>query len=166
MDKLEYAEKSADELMDFHLQDMELLNKEAHTTFTVIIAAIAGLFGYGLNIYDKVAEGSGAHAPLLWAIATSLLHLIIIGCVAVMETLMARAVMPKGNEPTNLMGEHLDKYTVEQIREVECLNLQARIDANQARNQKMGKCLNNLRLALVATPLIFGVALGVAVAAA
>lgn len=159
MDKIEFAEKKAEELMDFHLKDVQILSKEAQVTFGFIVAALSGAFGYLLKVFDPARPLSGQQWVWLAPLAVINLYLAALGAYTAVKTMLARTVMPKGNEPKNLLADSLNGWTLEQIRKQECLNLQARIEANSARNMEMGRAINTIRLAILFTPFIFLAAL-------
>jgi hypothetical protein len=52
MDKLDYAERKADELFKHHIGDMDVLSKEAQQTFTFVMVLLSGSFGYLLKLYE------------------------------------------------------------------------------------------------------------------
>ena len=66
--------------------------------------------------------------------------------------------MPPGNEPKNLLVVDCE---LEAVRLAELDNLQARIDFNQARNSRVGKHLNTIRLLTLASPIVFVVSIAV-----
>jgi hypothetical protein len=53
---IEFAEKRAEDLMKFHLEDMAIINREANATFTFAMAALSFAFGYLVNLYEPRAS--------------------------------------------------------------------------------------------------------------
>lgn len=51
-DTIDFAERKAEELMKHHLEDMDILNKEAHQTFAFAMVVTSAAFGYLLKLYD------------------------------------------------------------------------------------------------------------------
>ena len=111
--------------MEFHLENSDCLNRESHVTLTFIILAVSSSF-------------AGA----------------VLGIRLTRYCLWAENVMAPSNEPKNLQLS-LGTYALEEIREVELENLQARIEFNQARNARTGEHLNRSRLKICATPAVF-----------
>ncbi|EIP96834.1 hypothetical protein OpiT1DRAFT_01259 [Opitutaceae bacterium TAV1] len=163
MTLIDYAEKRVDDLMAAQMEDMACIANDARFTFGFIAAAISALLGYAFSLMGDKAMSewpwvflSGIAAVVVWLFAW--------GWYLVNSAMMARGVMHRGNEPKNLLNEEMKKHPVDLVREGECLQLQARIEYNRARNKEAGHALNRVRLALLAAPVVFVLAMAATVA--
>lgn len=50
MDPIDFAERKTEELARHHLEDMAILNREAHHTFAFLTLCLAAVFGYVLRL--------------------------------------------------------------------------------------------------------------------
>jgi hypothetical protein len=133
--------------MEFHLSNSDALCREANASLGILLTAGIGALGYTAHL----VETSGPCE--VWAATAAVaVHLFVTCVLLVYHCLSVDDVMPPTNEPQNLKCEG---YTWEEVLPVELDNLQVRIDFNQARNERTGAWLNNLRFAAFAVPVTF-----------
>lgn len=147
---LDWVERNGLENLRARLQNAEVLAKEAANALTVALAGIGGGLAYGIKALE-----SGALAP--WAIAVWVATGWLTICAALVLTrcIQTRELELPTGSPRNLFQP---KFTVDQLREVELENIQARIDRTAARNHEVAFWLDRCRLMLVATPGVYLVA--------
>lgn len=139
--------------MEFHLDNSETLSRDANTSLGILLSAGLGALGYTAHLIETTAPTE------VWAATGAVaVHLLIICGLMVRHCLSADDIMPPTNEPRNLK---CDGYEWDEILPVEIVNLQVRIDFNQARNKRTGSWLNRLRYAAFAVPITFVVVWGV-----
>jgi len=142
----EWVEESALENLRFRLQNAETLAKEAATTLTIILAGIAGSLAYGMKIFAAVPA-----TPDVVGSVTISMVLMIDGFMLVFFCMLTSDLQVPTNEPRNLFQK---EFTLEQIREVEINNIQARISDAAARNHRVAAWLDRCRLIALSSPLI------------
>lgn len=145
---LDWAEKAAIENLRGRRENAEHLLKEGVTSFTILIAAATGALAYvvkGIESHQTwLIYGSAAFAGYLYLLCASL----------VLRVLRAGSLPALYNEPQNL---YQPKYTLNQLREVELQNIQARIVETRIRNETTAGALNRIRLWAIASPLVFAI---------
>jgi len=150
MTHLDYIEREAGKNAEFHLKDMECLNREAHATLSFLFVVVSASFAGAVRLWQtsQFPERGWGLALFSLCLYLSLLAACITRC-----CLMVEDVMPPSNEPENLKLQ--EGFVSEQIREAELGNLQKRIDFNAARNERVGDRLNRVRLLICASPVVF-----------
>jgi hypothetical protein len=119
---------------------------QASTTLALLLAGIGGTMGYAVRVIEPAAPASARGAAVLCAYFTILAGVIVWKCL----NLKASPVLH--NEPENLI---IPGATVEQVQAGEILNLQRRIDDQKRLLASRAKWLNAVRLAALASPLLF-----------
>lgn len=155
----EYAEQKGVERLDFELESKVNLYEEANRLFTLITAALAGCVGYLFTQID--ADKS---PTLLIVVVATIVHLGIAAIYVMQRALGIREIVPRGNEPMNLLKEENEQYSLDEIRRAECRNIEAAIKDNLDRNNKTAGAIKRGRLALILAPLT-SILIWVAVAA-
>ncbi|MCH1995317.1 hypothetical protein [Achromobacter xylosoxidans] len=144
---LDWVESAANENLKMHHASADFLAKEAQTTLTVLLAGMAGAVAYGAKAVEQdswgwLAAGSGAFGLYLLSIS----WLLVLKCMRI-------APMPQiYNEPDNLFRPALG---LEWVRERELSNKQYAINEAAARNRRVARWLNRVRLSAVLSPLVF-----------
>ena len=148
MSHLEFMQRESSKNMDFHMENMESLQKEAYTTVTFLFVVVSASFSGAVKIF------SGGNLTGL-ALALSVLCVYLAGLAAylVFACLMARTVKAPANEPKNLKLPA--GYTSEEMQEFELEKLQERIQFNVERNARTARHLNIVRVLICASPLVF-----------
>lgn len=151
MSHIEYVERESEKNMEFHMQNMESLNKEANSTLTFLYVVIATSFSAAVKAFDSwKAPTPAVPFGVLCLYLTALAVWLLFGC------LTPRIVKAPSNEPKNLNIP--DGYTLDEIRQFELKNLQDRIDYNSTRNVTTAKRLRAIRVWVCLSPITFGVA--------
>jgi hypothetical protein len=148
---LDYAEAAGLENLRNHLSASDSLSKESNTTLTILLAGAAGSFGYSIKVFD----GAGLNETVI-GLASVSFYLFGLSSSLVWRCMKVADMPSPTNEPMNIFQ---DNFTLEQIREAELKNIQARIRDAVARNGVTAYWLNRVRLEASATPIIFVLAI-------
>jgi hypothetical protein len=148
MSHLEYVEREAAKNMEFHLQNMECLQKESNTTLTLLYVLVTASFSAALKLFETAKETSVA-----FALSGLCVYLTILAVCLVLACLSPRTVKAPTNEPENLKLR--EGYTSDEIRQFELDNLQQRIHYNRERNEVTARRLKLVRVMLCLSPLLF-----------
>ena len=146
-DLLEWVEKAAIENLKGHHQSADQIAKDSVQTLTVFLLIMTGAVAYAANAFQKCQFdwiSVGATVFTGWFLILSIL--------LVWKCLPMREMPAIFNEPNNL---YQPKYSLDLMREAELGNFQIRINQAAARNARIAKWLNGLRLAAAASPLVF-----------
>ncbi|VVE13018.1 hypothetical protein PCA20602_02735 [Pandoraea capi] len=148
-DRIDWIEKAAVENFKAHQSATEAIEKQCTTTLTVFFAGIGGGLAYGakaleLHHWTWLSIGTLTFTAYIVVLA----GLLICGCMTIGEYPQLH------NEPGNLLNVP-SQYSFEQIRVFELENMQSRIQQAIDRNAKVADRLNWIRLAAIASPLIF-----------
>lgn len=147
---LEWIEKQGQESLKARFATADILAKEAQTTLTVLLAAIGGSAAYGLKIFD-----AGPSSPVVTASAVVCCYLIGLSAVLVCVCMMFQRYPALYQNPNNLMQP---QYSLADLREEELRNVSVRIDKAAKINAKRARRLNMIRLATLASPIVFALA--------
>jgi hypothetical protein len=146
-EKLDYAERAGMENMRERIDVAGMIQREANTTMTLLLAGAGAALAYTANPDAIPATGKAALAVSAYLFALAgLLTRTCLGLIAYPAV---------ANEPKNLSQ---DSYTSNQIREWELENLQVRIDESVRINEYRSRWLNRCRIAAALTPVIAVVA--------
>lgn len=148
---IDWIERQAMENLRFRLANAETLAKEANATLLILLAGLGGGLAYvvkGMAMPAPSALMAGATAFTGWLMVCALV--LTVKCI-----LTANLPVPS-NEPKNLKAAFdLDLDTA---RQFELENIQARIDDTKARNWRVAKWLDRVRLMAVFSPAVFAIA--------
>lgn len=144
---LEWIEKQAQESMRARFATADLIAKEAQTTLTVLLAGIGAAAAYGAKVFN-----AGPAEPLEIASAWACGYLIVVATALVFKCMMFRSYPAPFQDPANLM--HPDR-SLDEIREAELEKIGERIAEAAELNRERAALLNRIRLAAVASPLVF-----------
>lgn len=148
---LDYVERQAERNYDFHSETYESLRGEARTLLSLLLVLTGAAFGLTADLLARPGVWAG------WAVAGAAATAYLAALVVWLALRGLRSVLyaPPANEPKNLLAEG---YDLAAIREVELENLQARIEQNVAEGGRLGELVDRVRVAAVATPLVFAAA--------
>lgn len=145
-DLLLWAETCGIENLKARAAVADTIAKEAATTLTILLAGLGGALAYAVKIFsaspDLLSYGSTALCG----------YLVFLGALLIRHCLLLSAIPAIYNEPDNLVRPG---FTLDQVRRVELRNIQTRIKETVARNNRVAKHLNAIRLAALATPFVF-----------
>lgn len=143
---LDWVEQAGLENLKSHRETADLLQKQAVTTLTVLLAGATG----GLAFAVKGVE----HGSLWWAIGSAAfsVYLYLLCALLVFKTLTIKDFPSLYNEPQNLFQP---TFRLEEVKVVELDNIQKRIEQAGARNGETSNWLNGTRYAAVASPIVF-----------
>src|SRR4051812_45833035 len=136
MDKIEYAERKADELFKHHIADMDALAKEAHQTFAFAMILLSGAFSYLLKLYDPTKAPAAQRWAWLFPVFALTVHLGVSATYLLYRGMMAKDVHTPGQLPTVLLGEnapHQDNF--DDLRKAELWSRADRTKKNRQRNR-------------------------------
>lgn len=151
-DLLDWVEKAAIENFKVQHQTADILAKEAATTLTVLLAGLGAGTAYAVRIVTGEISG-----PLAYGAVAFTIYLLLLNVVLVLKCLMIQPIPSIFNEPKNLLN---DLYTFNEIRQFQLKNMQEGIEEAGARNGRVARSLNRIRLAAVASPGWFLMAFG------
>lgn len=140
---LELVERAAYENLREHIGNADLIRKEANTTMALLLAGAGAALAYVGNAV--------AMQPLMAAALSVSVYLFALAGLLNWKCLGLVAYPALYNEPGNL---NHPEYALEQVRQWELENVQARIDEAAAINTRRSRWLNRCRYAAVATPLV------------
>jgi hypothetical protein len=129
---------------------LAMLRREAASTLTILLAGIGGSLAYA----SKVLE-SGPAGPIAVGAAVLCVYLACIATGVVLRCLLVRDLPAIYNVPENLL---IPGSTLTEVRYGNLDVLQAAITEMAVINAGIGKSLNALRVAAVASPVIFALA--------
>ena len=148
MSHLEYVQIEASKNMEFHLQNMDNLQRESNTTLTFLYVVISASFSAALKLFLD-----GKFTILAVALSCLCIYLVFLAVCLLFGCMMARPVKAPSNEPANLKIQA--GYTSEEIQNFELENLQSRIEYNLDRNLATARRLNFVRILICLSPLFF-----------
>lgn len=147
-EQLDYVQSQAEKNMDFHLKNLEGLNGEVYKLLTLLFAVTAASFAATVKAYD-------AQSWILVCSLGALCAYLIVIALMLLGSVQPSDLHAPGNEPKNLLPLMTEpKYTLEQVRESEALNLQERIDLNRSRCKTTGRTIIIVQYAFLASPLV------------
>jgi hypothetical protein len=162
---LDYVEKQADKNMDFHLKNIDALNKEAHTTLALLLIAIPAAFTWAMKWFQQPGM-----MTFTIAMAGVCIYLIALA-LYLSRSVNPRDILAPGNEARPLMNTLISVRETHQknhhwtwpknwdllsVREGELLNLQLRIEANTQRERETAIIVRRSRKLFIVAPLVFG----------
>lgn len=140
---LDYAERCGMENMRERIEVAGVIQSEANTTMTLLLAGAGAALAYASDVEAQPAIATAAMivSAYLFAVAAVLTGT----CLGLI------AYPAAANEPKNL---NQPDYATDQIRAWELENLQARIDQAVQINEHRSRWLNRCRFAAALTPII------------
>lgn len=150
-EQLEFVKDEADKTMEFHLKNLEALQQEAHVTLTFLFVVISASFSGATALFQK--EGAAIWA---WAMTLLCFYLGSIAIYLTMRCLKTKELWPPGNTPNNLIP-HFAKFDLEAVQETALELMDERIKLNSMRCKETGNAINNTRVAIIASILVFPV---------
>jgi len=144
---LDWIEKAATENLRAHLATSELLLNQANQLLNILLAGMAGAMAYGVKIFESDAT------PLAYGVATLAAWLAVGSVVVVAKCITTRETQMLFNEPQNLLlGASV---RISELKRLELLNMQTRIDHTKIRNRLVAKWLDRCRYSAALSPLAF-----------
>lgn len=149
---IEYAEKAGFDNMHERIEVAGTIQREANTVMALVIAGAGAALVFA-------ASDKGASVGLTGAAIAVSLYLFSLAALLNWKCLGLIAYPACCNVPKNL---NQPEYELEQVRQWELENLQARIDQAIAINEQRSSWLNGCRYAATLTPIIAMVGWGAA----
>lgn len=149
---LDWVEKAAIENFKVQHQTADILAKEAATTLTLLLAGLGAGTAYAIRAITGEVAG-----PIAYGAVAFTIYLIVLSIVLVLKCLKIQPIPSIFNEPKNLLN---DLYSFDEIRKFQLENMQEGIEEAGARNGRVARSLNRIRLAAVASPCWFLMAFG------
>jgi hypothetical protein len=150
---LEWVEKNAQESMKARFTTAEILAKEAQTTLTVLLAGIGGTAVYASKLLEQAVA-----KPLEVGAALACVYFVVLAVVLVVTCMVFRSYPALYQDPENLMHP---TYSLDDIRQEEIKNLGMRIKEAAKINSHRAKRLNQIRIAIAISPLLFAVVVAI-----
>lgn len=162
--ELEWIEKQAVQNMEFHLKNIEALNKEAHTTLALLLVSISASFTYAIKWFQAGGLETWAYSM----VGVCAYHVLI--AVYVSRAVKPRDVEAPGNRPDNLLRQFkklqeenakADKsawpqdWALNSISHGHLIDLQRRIESNHSREEQTATAVNRARVLFIVTPAFF-----------
>jgi len=152
---LDWVENAAVENFKMQHHTADILAKEAGLTLAMLIAALGGSTAYAV----RAVTGSTPSAIEFGAVGLTI-TLVLLSVLLVWRCLMIRPIPAIFNEPKNLLGEQLERYSFDEIRKFQLENMQDGIQEAGERNRRVAVNLSFVRMAAVISPIWFLVAFG------
>jgi hypothetical protein len=149
MNYLDYVEQQANANMQFHLDNLTSLKKEADGTLKILFLILSGTTGYTIKLLE------GGRIDWAFVVGSVTAYLIFVAIYLTVKCLKTGDVQAPTNEPKNLLLKTTNNEKSEELRKLELENLQDRIKLNRERNVCLGKHLNAARLMVCYSPLAF-----------
>lgn len=137
---LEWAEKAGIENLKDHVNNGDLIHKEANTLLTLLLSGASAALYFGMQ-----------HSEIKIAAIAISFWLFGIAAILTFKCLMFGAYPSVWNEPKNLNQKG---YELDKLRQYELENLQERIGDAKALNIIKSQRLNNCILATCSTPVV------------
>lgn len=147
-ERFEYIERAGIENMRERIENATALQREAHNTLLLLLAGAGAALGF-------VATGPRPVSALTVAAFVVSLYLFLVAGHLVARCMMVEAFPAGFNEPRHLNRPDL---SLDDIRQIELANLDARIAQAAAILKRRSGALNLTRLLAIATPLVGGFA--------
>lgn len=146
--EIDWIEKCGIENLKIRVATADTLAKEAAATLTVLLAGAGGAGAYAV----KLLEGDRAVSTIALAAASA--WLAGLACCLVYGCLRVAPIPAVYNQPGALLKRRESKQTYAEWRRGELVNIEGRIKRVVARNAKVGKWLNWIRILATATPFV------------
>ena len=157
----EYAQQRAETFYDNICKDFEILERKVGQTFSFIVTALAATLAFSINLLNSPGNGT-ENMPLLCGTLALLAWMFGIGAWLILSAMRAGNWYGRGNLPSAIMREEYKGGELDAVRVVSFPYLEKAILKNNARTAEMGKVLNRARACLVASPILFFAAWGIA----
>lgn len=132
---------------------MDSLRKESATTLTVILAGLGGALTYAAKVLEPQQAG-----PIAFAAAVLCVYLTCLAAGLVLRCMLVREIPAVYQSPLNLAQPG---FPIDEIREAELTNIEARIDDMLAINAGVARALRAIRILTVFSPVVFAIAAAV-----
>lgn len=152
MNKAEYIELRATQLMDFYLEDRRCLTSESRVTFTVIAAAFSACFGYVLNLFNSVQPLYNQRWSWIIPGILLLVHLGIAAAYLVLRCLTVKDIEAKGNLPSNYLLPENENCSLDELILLDSKGIGERALRIRDQNLTIARGLNNVRKAVLFAP--------------
>ena len=148
-----WAEAEGFANMKEHVDSAAVMASQAATTLTVLLAGLGGSLAFAVKVFEP---SPGAVA---WGAAALCGYLAVLSAVLVLRNISLEVAQMQHNQPGSLL---LPNATLEQLRMGELVNLELRIRHQTAFNNRRAAALNQVRWAVIASPLVFAAAAALA----
>lgn len=149
-ESVKWVEDQARLVCAFQERVIDALEKQAAALLNLLLAGAGGSLAYAVNLVEKHSQAwqsAGMAAVAVW--------LFTVAALVLWRAMWSRAVFGPANDPAHLRAAY--ELDVTQARIYSLEHLQAGITANRARNDAVGRALNQCRLLAAATPIVFAV---------
>lgn len=150
-ERLKWAEEQGLKNLQEKFTTGDNINKEAQTTLTYVLAAMGASFAYVVQALDKPLT------PLVFGTAILCAYFTALGIGLVWRTLFLSDFPSPFQEPKNLTQR--PDLSLDEVREGELVNIDERIVDAKEWIRRKSQAINIVRAALVASPLVFVLAL-------
>jgi hypothetical protein len=150
-ERLKWAEEQGLKNLQEKFTTGDNINKEAQTTLTYVLAAMGASFAYVVQALEKPLT------PLVFGAAVLCIYFTVLGVVLVWKTFFLGEFPSPYQEPKNLTVD--PSVPLDDVREGELANIGDRIDEAKRWIMRKSRVINVVRALLVASPLVFLLAL-------
>ena len=147
---LAWAETAGTENLKSRHATLDGLRKEATTTLTVILAGLGGALTYAAKVFEPQQTG-----PIPFAATILCVYLTCLAAGLVLRCMLVREIPAVYQSPMNLAQPG---FPIDEIREAELTNIEARINDMLAINAGIARALRAIRILAVFSPVIFAIA--------
>lgn len=148
-EKIDFVEVQCNALLDFVIASRAVLTTEAHSTMNWHFGVIVGGLGFLVSNFSKSSP------PPWWVtvgITAAMLTSIVAARLLLKEALKPTAIIPKGNEPRNLLTDEAMEYSLPWVKLKEISSLQQRIDSVRSDNRLKSEAIIDARRLLTLLP--------------
>jgi hypothetical protein len=153
----QWAEAHALQNFNHRLATADLLLHQSNQLLTLLLTGVGGSMVFAANVF-------GGHAtPFEWSAAAVAAWLALVAVILTRNCIATTTTPVAGNEPDNIYKPELG-LTEPQIRAYQMANVQESINAFKVRNARVAIWLDRARYAAAATPVVFSLVAGLALA--
>jgi len=150
-EKIDFVEVQCNALLDFVIASRAVLTTEAHSTMNWHFGVIVGGLGFLVSNFSKSSP------PPWWVtagIAGAMLTSMAAAWLLLKEALRPAALLPKGNEPRNLLTDEALEHSLPWVKLKEISSFQQRIDSLRGDNRLKSEAIIDARRLLTLIPVV------------
>ena len=146
-ERLKWAEDNGLKSLQEKFTTADNMGKESQTTLTYVLAGMGGTFAYILPSLARPLD------TLLCGTLILCLYFVVLGIYLVRKTFLISEYPSPYQEAENLLDQA--NLSLDEVRHGEILNMTDRLKESQAWINAKAKVINNVRIALVLSPVAF-----------
>ena len=147
-ESVKWVEENGRLVSAFQERVVDALERQAAAFLNLLLAGAGGSLAYAVNLAEKQAA-----LWQQWGMVAVSLWLFVVAALVLWRAMWSREMYGPANDPINLIAAYTLDVTQARVFGLE--HHQAGISANRARNDAVGRALNQCRLMAAATPIWF-----------